>query len=118
VSLVSLATLAKTGVAECAFGPPDDPFRVVVFFERERIYAFENRCPHFSIPLNFEPGIFWIYSGSELMCAHHSAMFRLEDGVCFDGPCNGAALRKLAVEIHQGTVWCTSPPFRVTQDAP
>jgi nitrite reductase/ring-hydroxylating ferredoxin subunit len=111
VRLVPLEALKASGAAECRFGPDSDPFPVVVFAHGGEIRAFENRCPHFSIPLNYEPGVFWIYDGSTLMCAHHSAMFHLDDGVCFDGPCQGSVLRRLDVEVREGAVWCKDPPF-------
>jgi nitrite reductase/ring-hydroxylating ferredoxin subunit len=40
-----------------------------------------------------------------LMCAHHSAMFRFEDGLCIDGPCQGAALMAVAIRIEHGQVF-------------
>jgi nitrite reductase/ring-hydroxylating ferredoxin subunit len=67
-------------------------------------WAYRNVCPHFSIPLNYEPGAFWTYEGGLLMCAHHSAMFRFEDGVCVDGPCLGASLRRIPIRIDNGRV--------------
>jgi len=33
------------------------------------------------------------------MCAHHSALFRFDDGLCIDGPCAGAALEAVPVEV-------------------
>jgi nitrite reductase/ring-hydroxylating ferredoxin subunit len=53
----------------------------------ENARAYRNVCPHFSIPLNYEPNTFCAYGNEPLMCAHHSAMFRFEDGVCVNGPC-------------------------------
>ncbi|WP_250520203.1 MULTISPECIES: Rieske 2Fe-2S domain-containing protein [unclassified Caballeronia] len=67
-------------------------------------WAYRNVCPHFSIPLNYEPDAFWTYEGALLMCAHHSAMFRFEDGLCVDGPCLGASLRHIPICIDNGRV--------------
>jgi nitrite reductase/ring-hydroxylating ferredoxin subunit len=39
-----------------------------------------------------------------LMCAHHGAMYRIADGVCFDGPCEGARLMPIPVAIRGDTV--------------
>jgi nitrite reductase/ring-hydroxylating ferredoxin subunit len=33
------------------------------------------------------------------MCAHHSALFRFEDGHCIEGPCAGANLDAMKVEV-------------------
>ncbi|MGU7774249.1 Rieske (2Fe-2S) protein [Burkholderia sp. MR1-5-21] len=72
---------------------------VVVLRRGDEAWAYRNVCPHFSIPLNYEPGTFWTYDAQWLMCAHHSAMFRFEDGMCVDGPCEGAALTAVPVRI-------------------
>ena len=48
---------------------------------------------------------FWAYDAELLMCAHHSAMFRFEDGLCIDGPCQGAALTPVAIRIEQRQIF-------------
>ncbi|WP_091777487.1 Rieske (2Fe-2S) protein [Paraburkholderia steynii] len=73
---------------------------IVVLRRGDRAWAYRNVCPHFSIPLNYEPDTFWTYDSEHLMCAHHSAMFRFEDGVCVDGPCLGAALTRVHVRVE------------------
>jgi nitrite reductase/ring-hydroxylating ferredoxin subunit len=77
---------------EIIFGEGKDAFRIVLFRIGERVLAYHNCCPHFSLPLNYEPELFHVLDDGVLMCAHHTAMFRLEDGECFDGPCSGARL--------------------------
>lgn len=88
------ATLPDAGAARCGDAPG-----IVVLRRRDDAWAYRNVCPHFSIPLNFEPGTFWTYDAQWLMCAHHSAMFRFEDGMCVDGPCAGAMLTAVPVRI-------------------
>ncbi|SIT51434.1 Ferredoxin subunit of nitrite reductase and ring-hydroxylating dioxygenase [Paraburkholderia piptadeniae] len=73
---------------------------IVVLRRGDDVWAYRNMCPHFSIPLNYEADTFWTYEAEHLMCAHHSAMFRFEDGVCVDGPCLGAALTRVPVRIE------------------
>jgi nitrite reductase/ring-hydroxylating ferredoxin subunit len=73
---------------------------LVVLRRGDDAWAYRNVCPHFSIPLNYEPNTFWAYDAELLMCAHHSAMFRFEDGVCVDGPCEGAALATVGIRIE------------------
>jgi len=80
------------------------PVEIGVIFSKGAYYAYRNVCPHFSIPLNYEPDAFWTYEGGLLMCAHHSAMFRFEDGMCVDGPCLGASLRRIPIRIENGRV--------------
>jgi nitrite reductase/ring-hydroxylating ferredoxin subunit len=69
------------------------------------VWAYRNVCPHFSIPLNYEPNTFWAYEGAFVMCAHHSAMFRFEDGACVDGPCLGASLTRVPIRMQDRRVF-------------
>jgi nitrite reductase/ring-hydroxylating ferredoxin subunit len=38
------------------------------------------------------------------MCAHHTAMFRLDDGTCYEGPCAGGRLVPVDVVERDGRV--------------
>jgi nitrite reductase/ring-hydroxylating ferredoxin subunit len=84
---------------------PGEPTHYVLLRRGHEVWAYLNRCPHFSIPLDFEPGVFCTYDASLLMCAHHSAMFRFEDGHCVDGPCAGAALTAVMIEVSGQEVY-------------
>ena len=84
---------------EIVFGEGKDAFRIVLFRLGERVFAYHNCCPHFSLPLNYEPDLFHIFDGGLLMCAHHAAMFWIEGGECFDGPCAGAWLTPIGLGL-------------------
>ena len=90
---------------------------VLVLRRGDEVWAYRNVCPHFSIPLNYEPDAFWTYGGGLLMCAHHSAMFRFEDGVCVDGPCLGASLVPVPIRIEGGRVMLDEEAPPLTSDA-
>jgi len=77
---------------------------VVVVRRGGEVWAYANRCPHFSVPLDFEPGEVLCYRSQVLMCAHHSALFRFEDGHCIEGPCAGAGLDAVEVTVD-GNEW-------------
>ncbi|TFY91181.1 Rieske (2Fe-2S) protein [Pseudomonas kairouanensis] len=66
----------------------------------EHVWLYRNCCPHFSVPLDYNPGEFCTYKNQLIMCAHHSAMFRFEDGLCVDGPCAGARLESVPCKIE------------------
>ncbi|MDH4869747.1 Rieske (2Fe-2S) protein [Pseudomonas sp. BN515] len=70
----------------------------------EEVWGYRNRCPHFSVPLDFRPGEFCTYRSQVLMCAHHSALFRFEDGHCIEGPCEGSRLEPVPVRVVEGRV--------------
>jgi len=90
---------------EIVFRHGQDAFRVVLFRLGRRVLACHNCCPHFSLQLNYEPDLFHLLEGGVLMCAHHTAMFRLEDGACIDGPCAGANLTPIALHLDPAG-WC------------
>ncbi|MGF6852167.1 Rieske (2Fe-2S) protein [Paraburkholderia sp. CI3] len=82
---------------------------VVVVRRGEQVWAYANRCPHFSVPLDFEPGDVPCYRAQVLMCAHHSALFRFEDGRCIEGPCAGANLDAVKIAV-EGNAWVVLNP--------
>ena len=86
------------------FGEGYDSFRVLLLRSGEGVRAYRNRCAHVHIPLNYEPGVFHVLDGNVLMCAHHGAMYRIADGFCFDGPCEGASLSPVPVAVRGDTV--------------
>jgi nitrite reductase/ring-hydroxylating ferredoxin subunit len=51
----------------------------------QKVWAYLTHCPHFSLPLDFEPGNVSCYCAQVLMCAHHSALFRFGDEQCIGG---------------------------------
>jgi nitrite reductase/ring-hydroxylating ferredoxin subunit len=82
---------------EVSFGEGPETFRVLLLRRGEQMFAYHNCCPHFSLPLNYEPQVFHVCDREYLMCAHHTALFRIEDGHCFDGPCTGARLTPIPI---------------------
>lgn len=69
--------------------------------------AYLNRCRHLPIPLSFtrRTGLalyeasheFLTLDNQALECKTHGARYRLDDGMCFEGPCTGREL--LALEL-------------------
>lgn len=68
------------------------------------LYAYENWCPHLGVELNWMPDQFLESGGDLIICSTHGALFRIEDGHCLSGPCQGANLRPLVVQQNtEGT---------------
>ena len=103
-ALCMLAEIPDKGAKEVVFGEGYDSFRVLLLRSGEGVRAYRNRCAHAHIPLNYEPDIFHVLDGDVLMCAHHGAMYRIADGFCFDGPCEGARLMPIPVTVEAGEV--------------
>ena len=68
------------------------------------VHGYVNRCPHAGHPLNLRPHQFLTSDGSLLLCNSHGALFEITTGLCVDGPCAGARLRRIPVEVMNGHV--------------
>jgi nitrite reductase/ring-hydroxylating ferredoxin subunit len=99
--------LRRTLVARISNERDGTPREAVVLVDRGGVVrAYVNRCKHLPIPLDGGSRRFWDDKEEHLMCGTHSAMFRREDGYCFAGPCRGASLDPLPVEVDaSGTIW-------------
>jgi nitrite reductase/ring-hydroxylating ferredoxin subunit len=85
---------------EFLFGEGRQAFRLLVLRSGARVFGYVNCCPHFSIPLNVEPDRFTLFEHEHIYCSTHCAMFRFQDGYCEDGPCAGASLERVALEVN------------------
>lgn len=82
--------------------------RIFLVRRGERVWAYENRCPHRGTPLDWVPHQFLDGDGNEIVCATHGARFGVEDGRCTAGPCPGESLRSLRIERRRDT-WFWHP---------
>jgi nitrite reductase/ring-hydroxylating ferredoxin subunit len=98
--LCALADLPEPGAREVV----PDGFRVIVVRHGGLLRAYRNLCPHFGLPLNIRPDQFLDVAGERLLCRAHFAQFRIADGLCVRGPCQGRALRAVPVAARDGQV--------------
>ena len=103
-ALCRLEEIPDGGGREIVFGEGAECFRLLLLRLGAAVHAYHNCCPHYSLPLNYEPDVFHIYDREYLMCAHHTALFRIADGECFDGPCLGAHLTPVPVRNDSGQI--------------
>lgn len=73
---------------------------LIVVRDGERVCAWRNVCPHNGSPLSRERHDFLETSEGErqLRCNVHQAHFRLDDGLCIAGPCEGQRLEPVDLE--------------------
>jgi len=77
------------------------PLEAIVLQDQAGILrAYVNRCQHLPIPLDGGSGRFLTGDGNFLQCGTHGALYRLEDGLCVEGPCGGQALEVLQLELE------------------
>jgi nitrite reductase/ring-hydroxylating ferredoxin subunit len=70
-----------------------------------RVFVYVNSCPHTGMPLDYQPGRFLNADGTLIQCSTHGAEFRIDDGYCVSGPCEGDRLRAVNVKIRRGKVF-------------
>lgn len=67
-------------------------------------YAYRNQCRHLAITLDLNDEQFFNSEGTHLQCQMHGATYEIETGMCIAGPCVGAALASLEMEIEEETL--------------
>lgn len=70
-----------------------------------QLYAYQNRCPHLGVELNWLEDQFLDSDNALIQCATHGALFLIEDGRCVSGPCNGQALVALPTAIRDNQLY-------------
>ncbi len=104
VVLCRLDDLADPGSREFKWGAGIWPLEFFAVRKGERVSGFVNRCPHAGNPLNWQPNRFLNRDGDRILCNSHGAVFRIDDGVCVDGPCPGEALEPVPLRVEDGRV--------------
>lgn len=79
----------------------DDAESLILHRDGAAVRAWLNVCPHAGRRLDWAPGRFLKSRAGELVCAVHGAAFELQGGECVAGPCRGASLRAVAVEVGE-----------------
>lgn len=109
VTVGPLAEVDDPGCREFQIGEGDWPFRGFVVRAGESVYAYQNFCAHAGHRLNWKPDCFLTKDNQAIICASHGALYTIESGACFAGPCTGKALRAVDIEVRDGIVYVTGP---------
>jgi nitrite reductase/ring-hydroxylating ferredoxin subunit len=102
--LCSLADLSSDIARSFTVSGAGREIEVLALTRDGEVIVFENRCPHIGTPLNLLPDHFLDAEGKEVVCSTHGARFRLPDGSCVAGPCEGDSLRRFEVRVEGGLV--------------
>jgi len=84
----------------------------------DRVHAYLNTCPHNWVRLEWAKDQFLAARGGDIVCFAHGAHFRVEDGVCHAGICEGEQLIQVPVTVVDGAVLVPAelPPAPVDLD--
>ncbi len=76
----------------------------------DQVFAYINECPHALVHLDHPPGNLFSADRKYLQCSFHGARFRIDDGYCIAGPCQGRSLRDFPVSLADGIVSVAERP--------
>ncbi len=85
-------------------GGGDWPLRAFVVRCGNEVRGYVNHCPHQGHSLDLRPHRFLTPDRTMIVCSSHGALFEKEGGRCLAGPCAGAQLRPVPLEVIGGFV--------------
>ncbi len=83
--------------------PEDEVDEVLLTRVDGEVKAYLNRCQHWT-DVRLDRGDGAEMRNGEIICEKHAAMFRVSDGLCTHGPCEGAMLPEVSVAADEGIV--------------
>ena len=104
VVLCRIDEIAEGQAKSFILGEGRDRRDIVVVRRNGKFHAYVNSCPHQAMPLETFPDKFLNEDGSLFVCSTHGARFRVEDGFCVSGPCEGKSLKAVAIGLSVDTV--------------
>ncbi len=105
MALCALSDIPDGGAKGMEIGVGPQRLDLILLRDGNAVRAFRNACPHQGTPLETFPDRFLDATGQFLVCTTHGARFRVSDGVCVHGPCQGAALKRVPVRVAGGKVF-------------
>ncbi len=93
---------------ECAVEGPDGVRHLVLIRHGDDVRAWVNVCPHMGRSLSWAPGEFLFDGEGRLVCPHHGALFETSAGECVEGPCRGASLTPVHIEVRGREVYAAA----------
>jgi nitrite reductase/ring-hydroxylating ferredoxin subunit len=88
-----------------ALGRPREALVLLDHAQTPRAYL--NLCRHLPVPLDAASRQF--LARGQLQCLTHGARYRLEDGLCVFGPCRGASLFALELQVIERELFVYEP---------
>lgn len=107
IVICAFADLSDPGSRGFRVEREEEPLDLLIVRWEDEVFAYQNRCPHTGINLEWQPDHFLDGSQTYIQCTTHGALFRIADGLCLRGPCVGQRLSELEVGVVDGQVVLT-----------
>lgn len=101
-SLGQASDIPATGSKQYRIEHKGETLELLVVVHEKEFHAYENRCPHTGINLNWQTDVFLNIDRTHIQCSTHGAQFRIDNGLCEWGPCLGQSLRRLELKLLDG----------------
>lgn len=101
-ALIKLCRLEELPDGEARGFDPDGTGQDSVFIVRQQqnLFGYRDRCPHYGdTPMAWRRHAYLDSAGAHIVCAAHGALFRINDGVCLQGPCLGQSLTPVSLVV-------------------
>ncbi|MEO0499480.1 MAG: Rieske (2Fe-2S) protein [Pseudomonadota bacterium] len=70
----------------------------------DEVRGYVDRCPHAGVPMTRALDDYLSPDGTLIACSWHGALFRIDDGLCVGGPCQGDRLTAWPVTVEDGVI--------------
>jgi nitrite reductase/ring-hydroxylating ferredoxin subunit len=105
IKIARVDDVAEGGTLKFPYSQGGKPAEGFLARFQGKLVAYENRCRHLPVHLDFETGRFFTPEGGQFICQTHNAIYEPLTGLCVRGPCEGESLKRLEIEIIGGDVW-------------
>ncbi len=102
VQLGSLELIADGSARNFVLEIGSGHFYGFVVRKNQTVYGYVDLCPHRNVPLAAKLDDYLTPKSDLIVCSWHGALFKIEDGACVGGPCNGENLKPWPVAIVDG----------------
>jgi nitrite reductase/ring-hydroxylating ferredoxin subunit len=98
-ALCPLSDIPEPGAKGFDFREGSAVFAGFVVRKAGRVMGYVDECPHAGWPLAVLPDRYLTREADRIFCGGHGALFRIEDGLCTSGPCEGDRLEPWPVTV-------------------
>src|SRR4029079_12569424 len=78
-------------------------------WQQNQVLCYQNVCRHLPLALDHGGGPLFNAAWPHFVCQNHGAVYEPLTGQCIAGPCVGASLKKLEVEMVGEEIWFQEP---------
>jgi len=89
----------------------EDPKEAILVRNDGDIMGWLNYCQHFT-HIKLDKGSGAEMRDGEVICTNHGAYFEADSGQCTFGPCEGAFLTELELDVADGAIYLTDDEYR------